>query len=54
MEEQLTLTVLGLPRYPPETNADRLFFNAFDQLLRACARVELEALYGMPVSPRNV
>ncbi|KIJ26225.1 hypothetical protein M422DRAFT_38321, partial [Sphaerobolus stellatus SS14] len=50
MEEQPTLPVPGLPRYQLETEADRVFFNAFDQLLRARARVELEALYGTPVT----
>jgi len=49
MEEQPNLPVPGQPRYQPDTEADRVFFRAFDQLLRARARVELESLYGVPV-----
>jgi len=49
MEEQPTLPVSGVPRYQPDTEADHVFFKAFDKLLRARARVELEALYGIPV-----
>lgn len=53
LEEQPLPPSPRLRRHPPETEADRVFFNAFDKLLRARARVELEALYGVSVPVRH-